>query len=176
MAKSLQPDLFGEKKTPMYCFDTSALVDFNQRSMPLKVVPDVWAYLSSLTEKGLVLSPMEVYREILKKDDEVSRWIKPRKKGVFREPSTEEQYFLTNNILVDFPNCLRGYESTDLLADPWIVAFAKINSLTVITYETPNGGGSLSKVKIPDMCKQYDIPYMNTLDLIKKTGLIFGRR
>lgn len=43
----------------------------------------------------------------------------------------------------------------------------------MVTHEvyTPN---SKKRILIPNVCKEFNIPYINTIDLIRQTGAVFG--
>lgn len=52
----------------------------------------------------------------------------------------------------------------------WLVAFASVTDATSVTYEQP-APDSLNRVKLPDVYKKFDIPYVNTFDILRKLGI-----
>jgi len=56
-------------------------------------------------------------------------------------------------------------------ADPWLVAKAKTLTdeieITVVTHETFDPH-IRKKIKLPDICKYFNIPYINTFDALRK--------
>jgi hypothetical protein len=59
-------------------------------------------------------------------------------------------------------------------ADGWLVAFAKVNGLTVVTHEVLSNG--MKRVKIPNVCEQFGVEYCDTYDMLEdlKGNLILG--
>ena len=50
-------------------------------------------------------------------------------------------------------------------ADGWLVAYAKVNGLAVVTHEVPSNG--INKVKIPNVCAQFGVVYCDTYDMLE---------
>lgn len=62
------------------------------------------------------------------------------------------------------------YDSTALSAfargeDSWLVAYAHVHKMTVVTLEV-RAPQSRSSIKIPDVCKEFDIPCVNTFSML----------
>jgi hypothetical protein len=58
----------------IYCFDTSALIHAWIRAYPPKHFGSLWKQLDGLIAVGRMLSSVEVYNELKKKDDELERY------------------------------------------------------------------------------------------------------
>jgi hypothetical protein len=50
-------------------------------------------------------------------------------------------------------------------ADGWIIAYAWANDMIVVTHEVPSK--EKGKVKIPDVCQHFKIPYCNTFKMLE---------
>lgn len=59
-------------------------------------------------------------------------------------------------------------------ADAWVVAFAKVNTLTVVTHEIYNAAIQ-RKLPIPNVCKAFNILYCNTFDMLRNLNFQFQR-
>ncbi|GHT67955.1 hypothetical protein FACS1894110_14450 [Spirochaetia bacterium] len=76
-----------------------------------------------------------------------------------------------------FWDALANWSAEDI-ADPWIIASAMANNYTVITMES--GAGSLQKnqpssnVKLPDICKQFNVKCENLFYLIRALSFKLG--
>lgn len=57
-------------------------------------------------------------------------------------------------------------------ADAWLVAFSLNKNIPIITYEKsePN---SKKKIKIPDVCIQFGVSYLSTIDMFRQLGQSF---
>jgi uncharacterized membrane protein (DUF441 family) len=51
-------------------------------------------------------------------------------------------------------------------ADAWLVSFALKHGLTIITHEVSDPLIK-RKIKIPDVCKQFGVKYMNTIEMFR---------
>lgn len=59
------------------------------------------------------------------------------------------------------------------VADGWLVAFAKTNGRTVVTHEA-YAPDARNKVKIPNVCKEFDVDYCNTFQMLRDLKEQFG--
>lgn len=59
-------------------------------------------------------------------------------------------------------------------ADGWLVAFAKVHGMTVVTHEVLSNG--TKRVKIPNVCDQFGVDYCDTFDMLEdlKGSLVLG--
>ena len=58
-------------------------------------------------------------------------------------------------------------------ADPWLVAYAGAHEMTLVTQETPEPLAR-KKVKIPDVCRQFNVPWQNTFGMLENLGVAFA--
>ncbi len=150
----------------MYCFDTSAFVDPWRRYYPPDIFPSVWEHIDRCIQGGSILAAHEVRHELEQKDDDLLAYIK-KKDGLF-VPLDDPQQGYVSNIVNKFPSWVNA-ESTKNSADPFIIALAKHKRLTVVTYETKAGPGA-NKVKIPNVCEHYGVPWVPYLKFLKDSG------
>ena len=158
-----------------YIIDTSSLVELNRHN-PLDVFPTIWDKLTELIDKNRLVAPKEVLNEISQNDDQLSKWVKNQKK-MFKEP-TPRQIKLVKEILNKYPSLIKSDRKYD--ADPWVIALA-IESATdpqktiitikriVVSEEKLRG----NKVKIPFICNEYKIVYMDIITMFRTEGWRF---
>ncbi len=53
------------------------------------------------------------------------------------------------------------------LADPWLVAFTLDKEITIVTYEKSEPTIK-RKIKIPEVCNQFGVRYINTIDMLRE--------
>lgn len=150
----------------VYCLDTSALVDPWRRYYPIEIFPSIWEHLDRHIAQGRILACAEVQHELEQRDDELLAYAK-KKDGLFI-PLDMPQQQLVSIIMNTFPSWVNA-ESTKNTADPFVIALAKHRGLTVVTYETKAGPGA-NKVKIPNVCDHFSVPYVNYLGFLRATG------
>ena len=60
-------------------------------------------------------------------------------------------------------------------ADGWLVAYAQTHNMEVVTHELfqPEAKG---RVPIPNVCRQFGVPYLNTFEMLRRLGVQFDLR
>lgn len=150
-----------------YCLDTSTLVGAWVRSYPPDVFPGLWAKLEEMADGGDVISPEEVLNELEAKADDLYSWAKER--STMFVPLDGEQMQATNKVLAAFPR-LVGELAERNRADPFVIALARVRSVTVVTEER---GGTEKRPRIPLVCSHFGVPCIGTLEFIRANGLSF---
>jgi hypothetical protein len=139
----------------MLVFDTSAYINGWRVHYPPETFPSVWELFEECMRDGRIIAPREVYNELETKDDDVFAWAK-RLEALFVDPSEAVQAAI-GPIAALIPN----YGVRDL-ADPFVMAEAKVRGSTVVTYEGTNTiTGARTKKwaeKMPGICDQLGIP------------------
>jgi hypothetical protein len=120
--------------------------------------PTFWKLFDDAVEKEEVLSVREVLNE-LEKHTHIKTWLADwlkLHKAMFRTPTAEEMQFVGEifkvknfQALVGEKQRLRGTP----VADPFVIACAKICNGTVVTQEVKKEGGA----KIPNICEHFTI-------------------
>jgi hypothetical protein len=159
-----------------YVIDTSSLIDLNKFN-PIDLYPSPWNRMKRLIDQRQLYSSNEVYKELLKKDDQLAKWVKNHK-SMFK-PVTKRQTEIVAQILKKYPSIINVKKEN--AADPWVIALAaelsepqkqttliKIKWL-IVTEEKKRG----NKVKIPLICEDYKIGYLKIFDLFRKKGWKF---
>jgi hypothetical protein len=133
----------------MFVFDTSAFINGWRDHYPFETFPSVWDLIAAALDDGRVVAPREVFRELVKKDDEVAAWAKLRE-PCFVDPSPEIQK-LSGEFQLRFPK-----PNVRNIADPFVLAEAQIRKLTVVTYEGRSFGGPTKNwaKSMPGICRE----------------------
>ena len=129
--------------------------------------PSFWEHFETSIHKKEVFSVREVYSEIVAqvKEDWYLDWLKAHK-DIFLTPGAEEGQFIAQIFSVQHFQQLVGEEQRlkgRPVADPFVIACAKVCNGTVITEETlkPNAA------KIPNVCQHFDIQCTDVLGFLK---------
>lgn len=59
-------------------------------------------------------------------------------------------------------------------ADGWVVAYAAVNGLTVVTHER-YAPDAKRKVHMPNVCLEFDVEYVDTFSMLRDLGEKFVR-
>jgi hypothetical protein len=151
-----------------YSIDTSAILDGWVRYYPPDRFPSVWRNMEGLIASGDLRASEEVLVELKKKDDDVCKWAKSQA-GLF-VPIDDPVQEIVKKILSDFPGLVDAKKNRSA-ADPFVVGVASVNSLTVVSGESPSN--NLAKPKIPDVCSAIGIKHIRLLELFAAEGWKF---
>ena len=153
-----------------YCIDTSSLLHAWFRAYPPKRFSSLWSALDKLIDEERLVTSIEVFHELRKKDDDVFAWAKLRKETLFREIDDAVQDEVIR-IMQTYPKLVDTGKGKSG-GDPFVIAQALASAprLVVITQEA---GGSTDKPKIPFVCDQEGIRCINLLTLIDEEDWSF---
>lgn len=152
--------------TKTYCLDTGALIQPWNKYYSPELCPEYWEIVDELAKDGTVFCTIEVKRELEKIDDGLSEWTKKRD-YLFREITDEVN---TNMLrIMESHGELVDNKKGRSLADPWVVAHALAENATVVTSEGP----APKKIKIPDVCKAYGVPWIPEYQFAGEIGMKF---
>jgi hypothetical protein len=153
-----------------YSFDTSEFIEAWNRYYPPDIFRTYWENLSTLIENNDVVSVEEVKQELKRQDDPLSRWC--GRFGNLFLPLTTQVQQEASSILGRYPALInpRGIRSG---ADPWVIAVAKVHTLTVVTFERGSTNPSPGKPKIPDVCNREGINCIFIPEFIRAQGWSF---
>lgn len=135
--------------------------------------PSFWKKLNEYTLEGKIISVREVYNELSNQlvKKHLNEWVKKNKR-IFLSPSPEEMAFVGEifkvehfQYLVTQKQRLKGTP----VADPFVIASAKINLGCVVTEEESKPNSA----KIPNVCDHFGIKCMNLESFMKKESWEF---
>jgi hypothetical protein len=144
-----------------YIFDTNSF-QIVSRYFPSRF-PSFWVLFNNYVEDGRIISVKEVLGELERNLDSRGQymvsWIKQHK-NIFFVPSAEEMMFIQEIFkvkhfqqLVKSENRLKG----NPVADPFIIAAAKIKEACVVTEEKKKNNAA----RIPNVCDYFGIKWTN---------------
>ncbi len=157
-----------------YCLDANVLIQAKNGPYGFDIVPRFWAWLDEMFADQTIYSSVMVFKELIEGRDELSTWARDvGNRGFFVEPSEEVQRCLAE--IADY--VVSRYEAQQAQsflagADPWVIAQSRIDSAVVVTQEAPAGINS-KKVKIPNICDEFHVRYVNTYGMMRVLGARF---
>jgi hypothetical protein len=154
----------------LYCFDTSALIDSWRRYYHPDIFKPMWDEIDSMIAEGTILIPNEVKKEIGTGDDDLVKWFKKHHGHVTHV--TVEQIKIVGDIVNKYPLISHYKKVKPYHADPFVVAVAKEFKCKVVSYEGVNK--STDHPKIPDLCREYDIPHLSMPDFFREMSWKFN--
>lgn len=152
-----------------YLLDANTYIQAKNQYYGMDICPAYWDWLGQQFERGVIASVNMVSRELRDGNDELAKWVRDRP-GHFIANDDEP----TQSIFADIVQSVMGgdynagnRDSFLAKADPWIIANAQTLGATIVTHEAvvaPNA----RKVKIPNICQQFDVSCLNTFQFLRE--------
>lgn len=155
----------------IYVFDTSSLSEF--KHFYPGVFKSIWLGLDDLVQQQKLISTREVWNEMQRgnSDQHTNEWLKTRKE-IFTTPSSDELQFVAEIFRVPHFQGLIGQKQRlkgDPVADPFVIACAKVKNGTVVTEEKFKP----TAAKIPNVCQHFDVPCIDLEKFMHQQGWSF---
>jgi len=163
-----------QKKSLIFCFDTSAFVDIHRHLS--RLIPQLYPELDKLFNSGRLISHKIVFNEITTrstKPDSLTKWILP-KEAFFKDISLQQALFVSE-IVQKFPALIHYVKEKDD-ADPWLIAlvieqrstpslFSSLQDFAIVSTEGTNIPGHL-----PDACSHYSVKHLDLPGFFEANG------
>ena len=161
-------------KQDVYCLDANVLIEAWQKYYNPKFCPDYWNILIELGKQGIIFIPEMVYQEITRTEDELAKWLK--ESNIPIRSITEPVTLRLKDIYAKNPLHINLIDSTKArsLADPWVIAHAMNENAVVVTKEEKLTAFNSHKVKIPNVCDNMGIRWINDFKMIEELGIKFS--
>ena len=156
-----------------YCLDANVLIQAWQKYYSPKICPSYWDMLNILGANKCILLPEMVYDEIIRTDDDLSKWLKASKIPIRK--IDEQVTKCLKDIYSADPNHKYLVDNTKArsLADPWVIAHALRENATVVTKEEKITAINTSKIKIPNVCEKMNVLWINDFQFLFELGIRF---
>jgi hypothetical protein len=161
-------------KAKIYCLDANVLIQAWQKYYSPKLCPGYWDLLNELGKKGTVFIADEVYNEITRTEDDLCEWLKKSKIPVKAIDGNVTKCL--QDIYSKDPNHKTLVDNTRArsLADPWVIAHAMSAGAVVVTKEEKVTAPNTTRIKIPNVCDNMGVPWMNDFDFISELNIKFS--
>ena len=151
-----------------YLLDANTYIQAKNLYYRMKTVPGFWDWLDNQMDSGAVGTVQPIVDELKQGSDPLAEWIGERQSSAVPVDDVETQEVFSEivNYIARQPSFAEPHVS-DFLdgADPWLIAKAKVEGATVVTHEIPVVAAS-KRVKIPNICKAFEVAYGNPYDLM----------
>ncbi len=155
----------------IFWLDCNVFVQAKNLYYAFDLAPGFWLKIMDCSKSGQICCPMMVYTEIAKGGDDLTEWAtKAKSLDFFTDPDRSVQKQLARVLAhVNAKDKYHPAQAAKFMsgADPWVIAAAMANGGTVVTQEKLVGADS-SKVKIPNICNEFGVPYLNSYEMLRK--------
>lgn len=152
--KIKHPQLFPVTR---YCIDSSAMIDL-AKWYPRDIFPKIWDELGNMVKREVLISHLQVYAEIQKKDDELFKWCKKNKKMFKDVDECQKKAIKEIQGKYDPDYWNREISKTSPWADPWLIAISICEEKVIIVTNEGN--------------KPNHIPYVASVFRVKCLNLL----
>ncbi len=157
-----------------YLLDANTFIDGKNRHYAFDICPGYWTALLRLNEKRVIYSIVQVKDELVGLGDELSDWVNDAPNSFFKKTDDEA-------VVKQYAAIVRWLQAQDQYtedakarfldgADPWLIAYAKVNNHFVVTYET-HEPDARARVKIPNVCIRFNVDWCDPFEMMRQTGV-----
>ena len=152
----------------LYLLDANVLITANNDYYPLGRVPEFWEWLVECGNKQQVKIPVEMYEEIVKGDDNLTRWLKGNRDALLLDENVDEKLVARVTESGYAPD-LSDEELEQLGRDPFLIAYAlgDPERRLVVTTEVSKPKRQRANRHIPDVCQDLGVRCCNTFEFVK---------
>lgn len=157
-----------------YLLDSDVFITAKNTYYAFDICPGFWESLLHHHRSNLVFSIDRVRSELLagRPTEDLVQWVKQTVPASFfhavEDDRVPDRYA---EIMLWAQRHPRYFDEAKAKfaagADGWLVAYAMVHGCTVVTNERPEPD-SRRTIKIPDVCQQFNVQFVNTFDLLRK--------
>ncbi len=157
-----------------YLLDANTYIEAKNLYYGMDLCPGYWQWLDVQYQNNLVNTVQPIFKELKNYGDELSGWVKAREVQFLSvtEDATQKLYAAIAQYVADGDYQPANRDQFLAGADPWLIAKAGTIGSVVVTHETMVGSES-KKVKIPNICNQFEVDYINSFDLLNRLNARF---
>ena len=160
-----------------YVLDSNPFIEAKNRYYGFELCPGFWKGLILQHNNDRVYSIDRVLDELTDAGDELSDWAKEDAPKTFFKKTQDRAVIEMFQRMTTWVNAQPQFSPAARMefasvADGWVMAYAKVNKLSVVTHEE-FASQAQKKVPMPNVCLEFDIEYVNTFDMLKDLNVKF---
>lgn len=152
-----------------YVLDANVFIEAYKRYYAFDICPGFWLALVRKHEASRICSIDRIRAELVSAD--LKEWVTDKARDSFFKGTADKK---VSDVFKDMVNWVQNEQQftpeakTEFssVADGWLVAYAKANGLVVVTHEE-YARDAKTKVKIPNVCIEFDVDYCSTFDMLR---------
>lgn len=169
-----------------YLIDSNSFMESAEKFYNYEIAPTYWIKLIDAASKKGCLYVLDVVADEIsrgKDDDPLRVWFSENESSFNRISQSSDNMIvgIYAQVLQYVQECgyynekaLRNW-SNDGIADPWLIAAAKVHDLVIVTFERRQGGLSTTSktgcVKIPDVADYFDVETISLYTMMRELGI-----
>ena len=160
-----------------YVLDANVFIGAKNKYYGFGLCPGFWKALIAEHKKSRVCSVDKVLDELADERDQLSDWAKESVPDTFFKKTQDQAVIDAFRDMVTWVNLEAQFTPAAKAefasaGDGWLIAFAKVNGLIVVTHEE-YAPAVQRKVPMPNVCLEFDIDYVNTFEMLEDLTVKF---
>lgn len=158
----------------IYLLDANTYIEAKNRYYDMEFCPAYWDWLDQQFAKGIAASIDMIGHELKDGNDDLAEWVKARAAQFMSndDDATQNVFSEIVHFVMSRDFNLANRDQFLAKADPWLIAKAKTIGATVVSHESTLNEGS-KKVKVPNICRQFDVRCIDTFTFLRETQAKF---
>lgn len=159
-----------------YIVDANIFITAHRQRYPFDVVPSFWEQLiEKAAHKIIILEAVQ--KEILRGNDLLAEWYNEESSNFTVAKIPEQEVIKAYSEIINSVNSNGQYlQSAKVefasVADSWLCAYGLAYEATIVTLETYEKERR-NRVKIPNVCREFDVRYIDLLEFMREIGMRF---
>ncbi|WP_300494585.1 DUF4411 family protein [uncultured Methylophaga sp.] len=152
-----------------YLLDSNTYIQAKNQYYGMEFCPGYWDWLDTMFASGEVCSIDFIGKELKEGNDKLSGWVKQRSGHFIKhdDAETQEEFTVIVNFVMSQDFIPANRDAFLAKGDPWLIAKAKTLGATLVTHEATVSPAT-KKVKIPNICQQFNVRCISTFDLLNE--------
>jgi hypothetical protein len=164
--------------TSRYIIDSNVFMTAHRDYYAPDVCPGFWDCLLYHHTSSRVCTIDRIKKELINKTDWLADWAKNKAPAALFHNSGTADVVHWYTEMVGWVQAQSQYFTSAKYefankADSWLIAYAKANDMILVTHEVLSPGIN-RKVPIPNVCKPFDVQYVNTFAMLRDLSVSFG--
>ena len=160
-----------------YVLDANVFIEAKNRYYRFSLCPGYWKALIAQHQNGRVCSIDKVLDELIDEGDRLSHWAEDTVPNTFFKKTQDQAVINAFQALITWVNSTPQFMPAAradfaAVADGWVVAFAQVNGLIVVTQEV-YAPEVQKKVPMPNVCLEFNVGCVNTFEMLEDLGVRF---
>ncbi len=163
-----------------YILDANIFIQAHRRYYSFDLVPAFWSFLvDAACTKECLRSIDKIYDELVEKrkeePDDLAEWAHDEADFLFHSTNDSSVVAALRHIIRwamendQYKDEAKEEFADNTNADAWIIAYAKAHDFVIVTQETYEPDAK-KKIKIPNVCEDFGVEYVNTFDVLRNLG------
>ena len=161
----------------LYLLDANVLISAANGLYQLSRVPQFWGWLEAMGTAGRIAVPVEIWEEFKVGGDPLAEWARsaPVKRALLLDEEADPET-VNEVVSLGYAPDLDDTEIAEVGRDPFLISYAYSHRDTrvVVTAEVSRPGRQRGRRKIPDVCSDLGVRWMDLVELINELDFRIG--